>query len=418
MPVEFLTAEQEARYGRFIGEPSPQQLMRYFVLSRADHDLVARRRGAHNRLGIAIQLATVRFLGTFLADPADVPSGVIVFMARQLDVGDATDLGRYQDSETRWDHVAEIKRRYGYRDFGDPPEHFALVRWLYARAWVAAERPSVLFDLTTARLVERKVLLPGVSVLSRLVAQVRDRASARLWRTLAALPDTPQRIRLEGLLTTPDGSRSSALDRLRRGPTSVSAAGLVAALDRVREIRALGVSRIGVSSVPAGRMESLARYAIAARAQAVARMGTERRLATLLAFALRVEVTSIDDALALLDVLIGTLLARVDRVGQRERLRSLPELDAAARRLREACMVLLDGDYPDVAALRAAIFAQVPSRDLTAAIEVVGALTRPEEDHHYDDLLSRYSLVRRFLPARWTRSRSLRQRPGNRCSQE
>jgi hypothetical protein len=117
------------------------------------------------------------------------------------------------------------------------------------------------------------------------VANVRDRAIERFWRRLAATPSEEQRTKLDQLLVVPAGERVSALERLRRAPTRATAPALVEALRRLAEIRALGVGDLDLSSIPAGHIGTLARYAATTWAPVIARMPAARRTATLVAFA-------------------------------------------------------------------------------------------------------------------------------------
>jgi hypothetical protein len=76
MPVDFLSDDQVAGYGRYTVVPSRGDLERYFILDDADLHLVNKRRSDTHRLGFAVVLGTVRFLGAFLLDPLEVPSEV------------------------------------------------------------------------------------------------------------------------------------------------------------------------------------------------------------------------------------------------------------------------------------------------------------------------------------------------------
>jgi hypothetical protein len=215
MPVEFLSDEQVAAYGRFDGPPTRTQLERSFFLNDADRELVNERRRDHTRLGFGVQLATVRYLGTLLADPTDVPREVAEYVAGQLAIPDAGCLVLYAAREpTHREHAGEIQRVFGYRDFAEAEDE--LRSFIVARCSTTAEEPKALFDRAVAWLIEHKVLLPGVTTLARLVASLRGEAAESLSLQIVEGVDIELRGRLIGALDVGTGSRFSDLERFRK----------------------------------------------------------------------------------------------------------------------------------------------------------------------------------------------------------
>ena len=173
-------------------------------------------------MGFALQLVTVRFVGTYIENMMRVPHGVVTYVVAQLEINaEQVYLAEYSHSNTFLTHRYQINAHYGYRSFHDPEPSFQFLRWLYTRTWIGSERPSILFDLSTAWLIEHKILLPGVTTLERLVVQVRERAERRSWRYLNRVLSPDDKRRLENLLMMGDENKLS-LNNLRKKPTHAS----------------------------------------------------------------------------------------------------------------------------------------------------------------------------------------------------
>ncbi|EOZ0340230.1 Tn3 family transposase, partial [Escherichia coli] len=318
---------------------------------------------------------------------------------RQLNIRYPEIISRYAQREnTRWEHHGLIRQHYSYHDFGDFPWSFRLKRLLYTRAWLSNERPGLMFDFATAWLLQNKVLLPAASTLTRVIGEIRERATRRLWRKLAALPNRWQAAQLAGLLEIPEGQRLSVMEHLKRGPVTISGPAFTEALERYTRLRSLEFSCLNFTGLPAIQLRNLARYAGMASVKYISRMPEERRLAILTAFVKAQEISALDEAVDVLDMLILNITREAKKTGQKKRLRTLKDLDRAALLLARACALLLDEDTGDDL-LRKTIFSSVPVARLAESVEKVNELARPQDTNFQDEMVEQYGRVRRFLPA-------------------
>ena len=176
---------------------------------------VAKRRGDHNRLGFALQLVTVRWLGTFLTDPLDVPLAVLDYVAAQVEVADPSCVKRYTERQkTRLEHQWEIAQVGGFVSFASAQEQ--LVERLDRRAWTTGDgrrrcSPTTAADLSNAQRPAHPSPYGGPVTKRKDIPGGPKAQEKAIWRCMKKLgvPRNPKIAETAGVLRRRDGVEMS-----------------------------------------------------------------------------------------------------------------------------------------------------------------------------------------------------------------
>ena len=180
-------------------EPS---LLEHYTLAEDDLEHIRQRRRPHNRLGFALQLCALRYPGRLLSPGEVIPHAVLRFLATQL-VLQADGLLAYASrEETRHEHLAILRRIYGYKTFTGRGTR-TLKSWLPGQAELARSNEDL-----ARRFVDQcrrsQTILPAISTIERLCADALVDAERRplLQFGTVALDPTPdcRVIRLQAAL--------------------------------------------------------------------------------------------------------------------------------------------------------------------------------------------------------------------------
>jgi TnpA family transposase len=396
MPGQCLTEAEREQLRQFPAEIPPADVIAYFTLSPADLAQVRHQRGDHNRLGFALQLGALRYLGFSPDDPTTAPASVVAYLSQQLDVRPDVLPAYGQRAHTRRDHLQAIQVYLGFREAG-PVELRALGEWLVDRA-LEHDRPSLLFRVACEHLHAAKIIRPGVTRLERMVVTARQCAQRETLQRLASLLTEASRTRLNRLLV-PDGTTGrTPLTWLRQGATANSPAAMLTTLEKLAWLRGWGVDRWDLSSLTPNRVKFLAQLGRRMTNQALQRAPEERRYPILLAFLHQSLIDLTDEALDVFDGCLAETAARAGRELDEFRKAAAQTTHDKLRLFRDLGRLVLDATVSD-AELRTTIYRRIPPERLHAAVEGCEELIRPLDDSAFEFLERRYSYLRQFAPA-------------------
>ena len=395
MSAQFLNQEQRKIFGKYVYAPSPDQLDHYFYLDDRDNEIISALRGDHNRLGFALQLCTVRFLGTSIINLTTVPRSAVNFVAQQLKIRNKDCISKYSGTR-RQEHLQHIKRLYGYAEYTDDRARFRFLRWLFTRAWIGDDRPSVLFDLATRQLLVGKTLLPGITTLERIVSQAKEKANNRLYRKLSSLVPPEVEINLLKLLEPTEFTNDSLIDYIKRPEPGVTSTTILTMLRKLSIINDIKVHEIDLTPIPRNRLKQLSRYANKSHVATLKRIPMKKRLSVLLAFTIEAKYSLIDDTLDIFDEFIAAIKRDAKNQGQKARLRTLRDLDEAALLLSSVCTIVTENDSIPID-IDNTIYSKTSKSTIEKAIKIIETIARPPEDTYQQEWLTHYNRIHRFL---------------------
>ena len=386
-----LTPEEQLLFTTIPDNLSAQEMAHYYTLSSEDKDFIYQHRGEGNRLGVALQLCTLRFPGCYLMQMTSISERLIIYVADQLGLSPRAwaDYGHRQ--LTASDHFQAICQRYGYRLFAND-DTMPLIGYLLA---LAMENDEALYLVDTVMdwLRGQKIVAPTILTIEKLVWHVQRMARRRVYHRITHGLSPEQEAILESTLVVDADKRGkTARFWLRipaKKPSSESMYHLVERIEFLNELQLPPRP----DNIALARFRQLAQRGRRYQPQALSNLKNPRERHTLLiAYLNDLHQELIDQLVDMFDRWLTNLMCK-GRNKQRHHLhRNIAQLNRHLNTLTQAAEGLLNAKEQEQAI--EAVFAIVKEEVLAETIASVTTYSRLA-DMDFRDLVENTFVRRR-----------------------
>ncbi|MGH3601548.1 MAG: Tn3 family transposase, partial [Pseudonocardiaceae bacterium] len=296
---------------RSFPEISRDELFRYFTLTSADVAFVdpGVGRGPADRLGIAVQLSTLPWLGFVPDDVPSAPPAVVARLAEQLGLNPGALRGYGKRAHTRSDHLNKVAKYLTWKTAAaGSREMKELEQFLLDRA-MEHDSPTLLFNLAREYLMSAKVIRPGVVTLAKMVGTARAGATELTSQKVAHLLTVQVRQDLDWLLAYDIGLGMSRLQWLTIPAVDATASAVKTSIEKLTWLRNMDAHLLDLSMLPNERRRFLATVGRRSTVQALERR-IERRYPILLALVAQSALDQLDEVVALFDQAVSARESR------------------------------------------------------------------------------------------------------------
>ncbi|EWG08969.1 Tn3 family transposase [Cytobacillus firmus] len=391
---ELLTPDQRKDFLMIPYTLSNWELAHYYTLTQDDIEVIRRRRRDHNRLGFAIQICLFRYPGWSLSDIKNIPDKVINYVAKQLQV-DTSEFKLYSEREqTKHEHMEEIRKHYGFSNFS--AQSYRIISQALLPHAIENGNALFLIRMTLDEMRKRKIILPAMTTIERLVWETRRRAEEKVYNSLYKPLSQWQKQQLEKLIDTPSDKSKTKLGWLREIPGQTSPDAFLKVIERLEYIRLLNLLT-GMEHIHSNRLLQLARLGIRYEPHSFRRFKENKRYAILVAHLLTLSQDLIDQAIEIHDRQIMILQSKGRKAQeelQKQNGKSINEKILHFADIGEALVKARNEGLNPFEVLEKIM----PWEKIVDSIEEAKRLARPKDYDYLDLLVNRFTYLRKYTP--------------------
>jgi hypothetical protein len=273
-------------------------MARDWTLFAGNHQELARYRQG-SRLYIAIQICAVRLYGRFLNHVHDLSPHIVNYVGQQLELPPSLTVEVPEREATYLEHRQNVLKHSGLQRF-DQNVQAQLEAWLDQQAR-RGTLPDALFEQAENHLLDQRVLLPGPSVLERLIIHVCSNVHVELFATVFRRLSPKPRQAIDQLLLVPDGAQRSAFYHLKEYPPAASISSIQSYLQRYHTVAATGIDDCEIQVFTPAFLDYFFKQAKRYSAKDLRRFADHKRYTLMLCFLLETRKILLDHLVTMHD---------------------------------------------------------------------------------------------------------------------
>jgi len=369
---------------------------KYFTLTEKDREFIKIARGDANKIGIAIQLCTIKFIGFIPENFSDLSKSFIRYVAKQLDV-DWNDFYNYgQREQTRTEHLGKIIDHLNFKYYDSEYEKkFQL--WLNERA-LEHDSLSVLLSDAFKKLHGEKYLRPALTTIEKCISIARQEALKFTYEAIKhIITDNNKRFCNKILSQHDEIENITYLRWLALRETSNTVASIKIALEKLEFLKKFKVHKWFVEGINPNRKRYLARIAKCSTPSILEKVEEKRKYQILVFFLLETYDGLVDEIVEIFMRLMFDKYRQCKRQVRELREKNAKSINEKILAFITMGKIQLNPGIRD-SRVRKKIFEKIPREKLQAMLSECKEIIRPKDCSIWDFYLKKYSQIKMFYP--------------------